>query len=261
MRNIPFNPNLCNLMRTTEHDRTTALPSFAASREGGQDSTTRKPKKWFLIAAIAGAVILAAIAYFPQQVLRRQRSSAQSLAGSGLRPEVTLTRVADSGQGFGPVVEATLPAERSDGATESLDLETGRWLTVPALERFNEDVGAMIAWIRTNGLNISCRVWSDGSAACVTYNMTVVPVETKCWNEPAADDFHGFQVLAPGQHSPRRLLFVGPGRAETYVFRTDEGTLGMLRLVGLSEDEPLMKIRYKLLQARVETHRGALTYQ
>lgn len=250
-------------MRMTEHDRTTALPSFAASREGSQDSTTRKPKKWFLIAAIAGAVILAAIAYFPQKVLRRQPSSAHSRATpeSGFHPEVTLTRVSGSGQGFGPVVEATLPAERSDGATESLDLETGRWLTVPALERLNEDVGAMIAWIRTNGLNISCRVWSDGSAACVTYNMTVVPVETKCWNEPAADDFPGFPVLAPGEHSPRRLLLLGPGRAETYVFRTDEGTLGMLRLVGLSEDEPLMRIRYKLLQARAETHHGAFTYQ
>ena len=239
----------------TEHDRTTALPSFAAIGQAGHNSGTVKPKKWLLIAAIGSALILAAIADFPQHASQRRPSSAQSLITPkpGPHPEVTLTRVAASAQGFGPVVEATLPAEQSDGGTEILDLDTGRWLIMPALDRFNEDVGAMMTWIRTNGLNISCRVWPDGSAACVTCNMTVVPVETRCWNETATHDFPGLPVLTPGHHSATRLLLLGPGRAETYVFRTDEGTVGMLRLVGLSDDKRLVKIRYKLLQARAQT--------
>jgi hypothetical protein len=169
--------------------------------------------------------------------------------------------MAGSDHGFGPVVEATLPAERNDGETEVLDLQTGRWLTQPGVEHFNENVGAMMTWIRTNGLNISCRVWPDGSAACVIYNMTVVPLETRCWEETAAGDIPGIQVLAPGRHSPRRLLLLGPGRAESYMFRTDDGTLGMLRLVGLRGDKKLVRIRYKLLQAQGETPRDPLTRQ
>ena len=246
-------------MRTTEDHRTTPLPPVAATVEGAQEYKTTKPKKWFLIAAFLSAVLLAAAAYFSQAVLRRQPSGAWSLATPKpvRHPEVTLIRLAGSGQGFGPVVEATLPAARSGGETEILDLETGRWLTQPGLECFHEDAGAIATWIRTNALNISCFVWPDGSAACVTYNMTVVPVEKRCWEEIAAGDMPGIPVLAPGQHSPRRLLPLGPGRMETYVFRTDEGTLGMLRLVGLSDHERIVKIRYKLLQARGQTQRDA----
>ena len=242
-------------MSTTEHDRTTALPSFAAISQGGQEYRTTLSKKWFLVAAVLSVVLLGAAAHFSEEVLAEHASNARSLATPkpGAHPEVTLTRVAGSAQGFGPVVEATLPAERNDGETEVLDLETGRWLIQPGLERFNEDVGAMMTWIRIKGLNISCRVWPDGSAACVTCNMAVVPVETRCWEKPAASDFPALPVLPPRHHSPRRLLLLGAGRAETYVFRTDEGTVGMLRLVGLSDDKRLVKIRYKLLQARAET--------
>ena len=242
-------------MSTTEHNRTTALPSFAAISQDGQDYKPTIPKKWFLIAAGLSVVLLGAAAHFSEEVLPGHASNAGNLATlqPGPPPEVTLTRVANSAQGFGPVVEATLPAERNDGETKVLDLETGRWLTQPGLQRFNDDVGAMKAWIRTKGLNISCRVWPDGTAACVTYNMTVAPVETRCWNESAPGYFRGLPGLAPGQHSPRRLLLLGPGHAETYVFRTDQGTLGILRLVGLSGDKQLVKIRYKLLQARADT--------
>ena len=122
----------------------------------------------------------------------------------------------------------------------------------PGLERFNDDAAAMVRWIHSNALNISGRVWPDGSAACITYNMTAVPVETRCWDQAAASDIPGIPVPEPGRHSPSRLLVLGPGGPQTYVFRTDTGTLGMLRLVGLSEDQRAVKIHYKLLRARAE---------
>jgi hypothetical protein len=235
-------------MRTTENQRTTALPSFAPAMEGGQEHKTTQPKKWFLMVGVLSVVLLAAVPRFSQEVHGRQPSDARSLAAFDRgHPEVMVTRVAGAGRGFGPVFEARLPAAGRNGETKLLDLETGRWLTLPGLERFNENVGAMMSWIRTNGLNISCRVWPDGSAGCVTYNMTVVPVETTCWEEAATADIPGILVPGFGHHSPSRLLVLGPDRTDTYVFRTDEGTLGMLRLVGLSDDERVVKIRYKLL--------------
>jgi hypothetical protein len=227
-----------------------------------QDHKTTKPKKWLLIAAALSAVLLASAAYFSQEVLRGKSSGTRRLGTPELGVEqVTLTRLAGSGQGFGPLVEAMLPAARSDGETEILDLQSGRCLTQPGLAHFHDDAVALMTWIRANRLNISSRVWPDGSTACVTYNMTVVPVETKCWEQAGAEDMPDIPVLSPGQHSPRSLLVLGPGRPETYAFRTDAGRLGMLRLVGLSDDEQGVRIRYKLVQARGETHRDALTLQ
>jgi hypothetical protein len=246
-------------MNTMEKHRATTPARFGATMEGGQDRKTTKPKKWFLIGAVLSVVLLAAATHFPQEVLHWQPSGARSVAAPPADLHAEITRVAGSGLGFGPVVEATLPAARGDGETELLDLETSRWLTQPGLEDFNENVGAMMTWIRTSGANISGRVWPDGSAACVTYNMTMVPLQTSCWEKTAAGELPGIPALDPDQHSPSRLLVLGCGRTETYVFRTDEGTLGMLRLVGLSADERLVTIRYKVLQAGGETHRDALT--
>jgi len=214
-------------------------------------------KKWLMRAGILNAAFVA-VCLFPG-VLRHQLSGSVGggNAQTGVLPAVRLTRLAGSSLGFGPVMEATLPAARGDGETEILDLETGRCLTRPALEFFDDDAAAMMTWTRTNGLNISGRVWPDGSAACVTYNMTVAPVAAGCWKEAAAKVISAIPPPAPGEHSPSRLLLLRPDRAETYVFRTDEGTLGMLRLAGLTDDRRAVKIHYKLLQARGDMAQSA----
>jgi hypothetical protein len=235
-------------MRTTEHNRTTPPSCFTAITEGERHHKNTIPKKWFF--AGLGLVVLMAAANFSQRPPSADRNPATP--GPGVHPRVMLTRLAGAGQGFGPVVEATLPAASIDGETELLDLETGCSMIRPGLERFNDNAAAMTSWVRAKALNISGRVWPDGTAACITYNMTALPVETRCWGQAAGSDIPGIPVPEPGQHSPSRLLVVRPGCPETYVFRTDEGTLGMLRLVGLSEDQRAVKIRYKLLRARAE---------
>jgi len=147
---------------------------------------------------------------------------------------------------FGPVVETVLAAPGSDKPARILDLETGRVLVQPSLEHFNSQADAIMAWIRSNGLDISCNVWSNG-AACVTYDMTVVAVDGKCWQEPTEAKLLDNSALAPRRHSPRRLLVLGPNRPDTYIFRTGEGNVGMLRIDGLSDDGGGVKIRYKLI--------------
>ena len=237
-------------MRTTKNQRAAALPTSAATTEGGQDYGPTKPNKWLFTAAVLGVVLLAAATDSSRAVRRWQTSGAPGWAfpERGLCREVTLARVAGSGQGFGPVVEATLPAAGANEETQLLDLETGRSLVQLGIDHFNGDSAAFVSWTRTNGMHICGRVWSDGSADCVTYNMTVVPVEPSCWSK--AGDLPAIPLLGPGQHSPRRLLVLGGDHTGTYAFRTDEGTLGMLCLAGLSDDHRGVKIRYKLLQAR-----------
>jgi hypothetical protein len=147
---------------------------------------------------------------------------------------------------FGPMMEIVLRAAKTDSPPEITNLETGRPLVQPSTESFNSRADAIMGWILSHGLDISCNVWSGG-AACVTYDMTVVPVESKYWEKSTEDELLGNRELAPVSHAPRRLLVLGHDRPDTYMFRTGEGTLGMLRIVGLSEHGNGVKIRYKLI--------------
>ncbi|HWX19691.1 MAG TPA: hypothetical protein VN578_07270 [Candidatus Binatia bacterium] len=147
---------------------------------------------------------------------------------------------------FGPVIDTVLPSARTGASVDILDLETGCARRQPPWEYFNSGADAITAWIRSNRLNISCSPW-PGFAACVTYDMIIVPVEAKCWEETTEQELLDNPALAPVRHSPRRLLVLRNDQPDTYIFRTGEGTLGMLRLVGLSEHGRGVKIRYKLI--------------
>jgi hypothetical protein len=190
--------------------------------------------KKYLIAAIVLGTALLAFAASSRLVLQTQRDA------KGVIP---LTSTGPSGK-FGPMIEKVLPAPKTETA-DILNLETGSVLHQPPFERFNSSAGAIMTWIRSNRLDISCLVWSGG-AACLTYDMAIVPVEGK-WEEITEGELVDNPALAPGRHSPRRLLLLGPNRPGTYIFRTAEGTLGMLRIVGLSQDGRGVKIRYKLI--------------
>ena len=147
---------------------------------------------------------------------------------------------------FGPVVEVVLPGAKTRTSADILDLETGHALLQPPSDYFDSRADAIAAWISSNHLDISCTLWSSG-AACVTYDMTVIPVEGKCWEQTREEELLDNPALAPVPHSPRRLLVVGHNRPDTYMFRTAEGTLGMFQIVGLSESGQGVKIRYKLI--------------
>ena len=146
---------------------------------------------------------------------------------------------------FGPVIDTVLPAAKNENAADILDLEIGKALPQPPLD-LDSRADEVMAWVRSNGLDISCSVWSNG-AACVTYDMTVVGVERKCWDESTSGELLENPELSPKRHSPRRLLVLGNGETNTYMFRTGDGTLGMLRIIGLSRDGRGVQICYKLI--------------
>src|SRR5437667_9396914 len=55
---------------------------------------------------------------------------------------------------FGPMIETVLPAAKPERLADILDLETGRALLQPPLEHFKSRAGAIMGWIRSNGLDI-----------------------------------------------------------------------------------------------------------
>jgi len=143
------------------------------------------------------------------------------------------------------VIETVLPP-RTEASVDILDLETGCVLRQPSFEYFNSRADAMMAWIRSNSLDMSSSLW-PGGAACVTYDMNVVPVASKGWDTTTEQELLDNPALAPVAHSPRRLLVLGNGRPDTYIFRTGDGTLGMLHLVGSDGHGRGVRIRYKLI--------------
>ena len=197
-------------------------------------------KKYFVTAIVLNTVLVA----FAACLCRDFLCAAQASGGANDSRMAAL--IGPAGK-FGPVKETILPAAEATGRIEILDLETGHALLQEPFEHFNFRADAIMGWIRSHGLDISCNAWSGGGA-CVTYDMTVVAVESKRWHEATEQELIGNPVLAPVPHSPRRLLVVGQNRPDTYMFRTAEGTLGLLRIVGLSDDQRGVKIAYKLIQ-------------
>jgi len=193
--------------------------------------------KKYLVAAIILSTVAPAFA----------ASDCQHPACETRRNAKDFNQTALAGPGkFGPVIETILPDAGTDRSVEMVDLETGRALVQPPIEYFNSRAEAIMGWIRSNGLDISCFLMSGGGA-CVTYDMTVVPVDGKCWEQTTEQELLANPALAPVRHSPRKLLVVGQNRPDTYIFRTAEGTAGMLRLVGVGQQERGVKVRYKLI--------------
>ncbi|HEX5219797.1 MAG TPA: hypothetical protein VFZ59_09540 [Verrucomicrobiae bacterium] len=196
--------------------------------------------KSFTAIILLGAVMLALAA----SLRPTQRTANEPEPGELIQAALT----GESGK-FGPTIEAVLPTTKSEATVdklEILDLETGRAMLQPPLEEFDSQANAVMSWIRSNRLDISCSIWPDG-AACVTYNMTLVAGDTKSWEATSEEFLSANPALAPAQHSPRRLLVLGPDRPNTYMFRTVEGTLGILQMIGLSPDGQGVRIRYKLI--------------
>jgi hypothetical protein len=197
-------------------------------------------RKKYFVTIILNTVLLAFAALLCRQVLCEAQES-DKING----PKATA--LAGPVGKFGPTMEVDLPAGKP-GSPELLDLETGRLLPQERSEYFNYRVDAISAWIRSNSVDISCIVWST-DAACVTYDMIIVAAEGKCWEDTTEEELLANPALAPKGHSPRKLLILGNNRPDTYLFRTAEGNLGVLRIDGLSENGRGVKIRYKLISA------------
>jgi hypothetical protein len=190
-------------------------------------------RKYFVAAMVLSTVLVAFVASF--RICQQTHPGTNTVRGAALS--------GPSGK-FGPTIESVLSGAETQSSARMLDLETGRVLLQPPLEYFNSRAELIMGWISSNSLDISCWVWSTG-AICVTYDMTVVAVESKCWEQTTAEELLGNPALAPRQHSPRRLLVLGVNQPDTYIFRTGDGTLGMLQLVGVTQQG--VKIRYKLI--------------
>jgi hypothetical protein len=149
---------------------------------------------------------------------------------------------------YGAVIETSLPVLRDGERPEILDFETGHSLREPGIEFFGHNARANVAWIRANGLDISAIALREGGFMCITYYAAAIPIEAQRWDEPFPVELAAHPDLARFQDAKRNVLLHEPGKSNTFLFRTLEGTTGILELLSISPDRRHVSIRYKLLQ-------------
>jgi len=136
---------------------------------------------------------------------------------------------------LGVVVERWLKDESED----LLDFETGEVVVRPDWAKRPDSI---LAWARESNVDFGAETnpsWLGGAGI----DMAAVPVEDSGWAERlSVDQVNEFMRYVA--NSP--LAPIGLGRIPaTYVFRTREGTLGIMQMAYAEEDR--LAVRYKLL--------------
>lgn len=169
-----------------------------------------------------------------------------SRAASGLHATVGVTDLTAADYRFDPSADVLLRHYGEGRQSELFDLETGRQLREPTFESFGNNALANIAWIKTNGLDISGLVFDRTNVSCITYYLAAVPVERRLWADATPAQVATHPALAQ-IHDPKRTA-LSPERdgTDTFLFRTQEGTAGILQIRGVGPDSRSVKLRYKL---------------
>ena len=175
-------------------------------------------------------------------------TSGKSLAPSGA------TQPAAPGQ-FAPVVETMLP-RLAKGPTgqigEALDLDTGRRLTKQDFGRNDRETAR---WLRENGLDLVAFT-EKGHFGVMVAEVAVLPVKPQLWDTLTPRELRDNSQLA--QMEPNKITSVPhpedpPTDRPTVLFRTREEGLGILQVLGLSDNGTKVKIRYKMLPTAAQS--------
>ncbi|MCK4282999.1 MAG: hypothetical protein KAX44_01685, partial [Candidatus Brocadiae bacterium] len=148
---------------------------------------------------------------------------------------------------FGPVIERVL-LDANRRAACFIDLETGRVLSAPTDADVLRQVGSgpesKLAWVRSYGVDAAGQVL-EGKMTLAGLDLILVPVAVERWDSTTAAFLFENQVLAIG--APGMFTPVTPSDElpATYGFKTREGGMGILQIVGFTEEPKGVKIRYK----------------
>jgi hypothetical protein len=197
-------------------------------------------KTILLISLLFNAGLLGSVAFLTRQIPSSTRLQGAAAWGS----EPLKIREAQQGPGphFGPEFETLLGTE-----SELLDFETGKRLVEPSFESFGRDAKACVSWIQSNGLDVSCSPAKGEYTCLLTYYMAVVPAPAGVWDDMTAGEVLAVLELAAIK-DPKRHCFLTDDDLQTFLFRTREGTVGMMRVgSAMPEDDGGVYLQYKLV--------------
>ena len=149
--------------------------------------------------------------------------------------------VAAVGQEITILLTSTALAERR----QWLDFEGVRCLEEPDWDYFGH-ARSYLDWCRTNALDLSAVFDSDQSYWLFASAMAVAPVAGKLWEQGTPEDIISHPALRSIQPLLGRRFPPARDPTQTYLFRTREGTIGVLQVLEFNPASRQLKIQYKL---------------
>jgi len=162
----------------------------------------------------------------------------------------------DTGElSFGPVIERVV--YYGAGAERLIDLESGKLFGSPS-DMDSADANARRAWMVERSIDAEALPYR-GSVALSLVDLMAAPATGEWWDTLPAT---GFKAMWARLMIASPLIMTGADELPaTYAFKTREGGMGVLQIVGFTEDPPGVKIRYKMVQTITETAGQAISKQ
>lgn len=207
-----------------------------------------KIKMLLITSLILNVTLLGAVTYLSRQIpdLDAMATDARVVANGSFDAASGSTSPAGLVPRRGTVVETLLPIPREAGRHQLLDIETGRCLTEPDFEDFGRNAKANIAWIRANGLDLSAIAFDETNVMCIGYYLAAIPVAPRLWEEAVLAEIGANPELVAIQDPKRTALMPERCKTDTFLFRTSDGAVGVLQILGATADRRNVRIRYKL---------------
>ncbi len=143
---------------------------------------------------------------------------------------------------LGPTLEYVLPDPERRHA-ELFDMDTGAFAT---MEEFGADDRATHKWVRDHGMD-ALGVIEKGTAGVLLFDVATIDVPPDRWGAITLQEIADHKILK--QKEPDKITPVTcepSSPVPTCIFRTREGSLGVLQVLGESETPKGVKIRYRL---------------
>ncbi len=130
------------------------------------------------------------------------------------------------------------------GDDSMLDFETGRLFSLTSEARTRDD--ERIAWLAGKGIDFAGET-SGGSMGGIGICLGVMPLDPAWWDRDVSVESlndMGLKDVANLLTAP--IAGIGPLPA-TYAFRTREGSVGILQILGVTEEARGVKLRYRMV--------------
>lgn len=141
---------------------------------------------------------------------------------------------------LGPEVEVTV---RHSGENSMIDFDTGKLFTPPNFDGTEDP----FAWTMRNGIDASGG--NQGEVrGLIGLDIILHPMPNETWENAVATDAFNLDALQFGKPGNPWYVSAKGNLPATWIFKTREGGLGILQILGFEDDEPRgVKIRYRMV--------------
>jgi hypothetical protein len=154
--------------------------------------------------------------------------------------------------------------ERILNNNEYIDLDTGKTFTLPLPPENVTDANAMMEWVRNNGIDVQCAMTKTLGGLGGIDMLVAEPYRT-AWDQISATDAV-YDIARLGKADsvnigkPTLISSMSAKADElpkTYLFKTREARVGILQLIGITQNPQTVKIQYKLVERALSNEQPA----